>query len=325
MDYLQTFKNVLDLEAQAILKAMVLIEKAQVHQLIEIYQDLKSSGGKIIFCGVGKSGIIGQKLASTFSSLGLHTLVLHPTDALHGDLGNVNPQDAIVLISKSGTTEEILKLLPYLPIDRTRIIGLLGQVQSSLAEHCSLVFDCSIEKEACINNQAPTTSSTLALALGDAMAVVYEKWIGLSKEGFAINHPGGWLGKSIRLKVSHLMVPKINCPTVEGQDTLRSALLAMTTYPVGACAIIDKDGLIGLLVEADIRRTLLKEEFDLNTPVQKIMNKHPVVISMDSLALEALTLMESGERKFYVLPVVQGTTFVGMIRMHDLIQEGLKA
>src|SRR5690606_18458813 len=139
----------------------------QVRELTKLYDDLIATGGALVFAGVGKSGLVANKLAATFSSLGLRSFFLHPTEAMHGDLGRVGPTDGVVLLSKSGTTEELIKLLPYLPVPKQRIVGLLGEVRSTLGERCGIVFHCSVEKEACINNQAPTTSSTVALAVGD--------------------------------------------------------------------------------------------------------------------------------------------------------------
>ncbi len=188
-NYFAIFQEVLQLEAQALVRTQAHIYPAQVEQLVTIYRDLLQSGSKMIFCGVGKSGIIVQKLAATFCSLGLKAIFLHPIEALHGDLGLADPLDAIVLISKSGNTEEILKLLPFLPLGPERIIGLLGDVDSKIGQKCHLVFDCSVEKEACVVNQAPTTSTTVALGVGDAMGVVFSALIDLSREGFAAFHP----------------------------------------------------------------------------------------------------------------------------------------
>jgi arabinose-5-phosphate isomerase len=199
----------------------------EADKLVILFEKLRENNAALIFCGVGKSGIIAQKLASTFTSLGLHSFFLHPTEALHGDLGRVEKDDAIVFISKSGTTEEIVKLLPFLLQERTNMIALVGNCDSVISNECDIVFDCSVEKEACINNQAPTTSSTLALAMGDAMAVLYEAQIGLSKEGFAINHPGGILGKSLRMKVKDLMIKSSQCAVVSSDQKLQDVILAM--------------------------------------------------------------------------------------------------
>jgi len=241
---------------------------------------------------------------------------------LHGDLGRVDKNDAIVFITKSGTTEEIVKLLPFLLQERTNMIAMVGNINSSIASECDIVFDCSVEKEACINNQAPTTSSTLALAMGDAMAVVYEKWIGLSKEGFAANHPGGLLGKSLRIKVRDLMTKAQECPVVTSEQTLQDAILLMTQFPVGGCAVVDDNKFVGILVEGDIRRTFTRENQGLKTLVKNIMNTSPVIVGKDNLASEALLLMEGNKRSLQILPVVEEKEFLGFIRLHVLLKEG---
>jgi len=317
--------QVLKLEAQCILDAVKKLESCELvhmNQLKEIYAELMENGGQLIFCGVGKSGIVALKCAATFTSLGMPSWFLHPIEALHGDLGRVQKNDAIVLISKSGTTEEILKLLPFLSIQKRKIIGLLGSVNSPIAEACGLVLDCSVSKEACINNQAPTTSTTLALAMGDAMAVYFESVVGLSREGFAINHPGGILGKSLRMKVEDLMLPASMCPVLESHQTLKDVILKMTQFPVGGCAVIDSGRFIGILVEGDIRRTFAKNDLGLETPVSMIVNKTPITIEAKELAFEALKKMERKEKELSLLPVVERDQFLGFIRLHDLLKEG---
>jgi arabinose-5-phosphate isomerase len=319
MTHLNVMANVLKLEAQALLSAASLLESnhsADVEKLTKLFDQLKGTGSSIIFCGVGKSGIIANKCAATFTSLGLPSFFLHPTEALHGDLGRVGRSDAIVFLSKSGTTEEILKLIPFLECPKSHRIALVGNANSPIATQCDIFFDCSVEKEACINNQAPTTSSTLALAMGDAMAVLFETYIGLSKEGFAVNHPGGILGKSLRMKVRDLIISKENCPIVTSDQTLQDVI------PVGGCAIVEKDEFKGILVEGDIRRTFTRENQGLQTKVQSIMNTKPVSVHPDQLASEALILMESKTRSLQILPVVEGDKFVGFIRLHDLLKEG---
>jgi arabinose-5-phosphate isomerase len=317
-------RGVLKDEAAAIELAASRLTDNAWNDLRQIFESLMKTDGNLIFCGVGKSGIIGKKLASTFSSLGLPSYSLHPVEALHGDLGRVRKNDAIVFLSKSGTTEEIIKLLPYLTIEKSMRIGLLGAMNSPIAKDCGVLLDCSVDREACINNQAPTTSSTLALAMGDAMAVVYEYLTGLSKEGFAINHPSGLLGKSLRVKVRDLMLIGNSCAIVSEKATLKDVILAMTANPVGGCAIVnDKNELMGIMVEGDIRRSLASEKNQgLAASVSEIMTKSPITIGPDSLALDALRLMEKRERLISILPVVENKKFLGMIRLHDLLKEG---
>jgi arabinose-5-phosphate isomerase len=325
MAHTKTMSNVLRLEAKALEVAAVLLESSaskEVEKLTHLFQQLIMSESALIFCGVGKSGIIAQKCASTFTSLGLPSFYLHPTEALHGDLGRVRSADAVVLISKSGTTEEILKLLPFLMTKKENLIGLIGASTSPISEYCGIVFDCSVEKEACINNQAPTTSSTVALAMGDAMAVLFESLTGLSREGFAVNHPGGILGKSLRMKVKDLMIKASSCPVLSPDQTLQEVILLMTKFPVSGCAIVNGEKFVGILVEGDIRRTFTRDNLGLKTLVRDIMNPNPVTITPEHLAFEALEMMENKTRSLQILPVIEDGKFLGFIRLHELLKEG---
>lgn len=325
MSKVEILKEVLDLEAKSIESAAKKLDESSAEAIEALFLSLISTGGDLVFCGVGKSGHIGVKLSSTFSSLGLRSFFLHPTEALHGDLGRLTEKDAIVFLSKSGTTEEILKIVPFLPMKKSNIIGLLGAKTSDIGSHCGILFDCSVEKEACINNQAPTTSSTVALAMGDALAVYFEHIVGLSKEGFAKNHPGGFLGKSLRMKVEDLMWKPADCAQVASSDSLKDVILQMTNKPLGACAVIDNSEFKGLIVEGDIRRSLSEEGADLSKGVDKFYNVKPISISTSTLAFDALKIMEERENPITVLPVLDGKKFIGFLRLHDLLKAGLSS
>jgi arabinose-5-phosphate isomerase len=244
---------------------------------------------------------------------------------MHGDLGRVTKSDAIVLISKSGTTEELLNMLPYVQIPKERIVALVGKVDSPIAHKSGIVIDASVEKEACINDLAPTTSTTVALALGDAMAVLYENVMGVSKEKFAINHPAGLLGKSLSLTVDRLMIKAVDCPTVSESATLQDAILAMTQKPVGMCAVIDGGKMKGILVEGDIRRAFAKSADAIKTPVKDIMTAKPTSLCPSTLAFDALKMMENTERPLNVAPVSENGEFKGVIRLHDLFKAGFNS
>lgn len=325
LNYSAIFKAVLEQEASALMRAKDFINQELLESLVRVFEELKISQGSLIFCGVGKSGLIAQKIAATFTSLGLSSWYLHPTEALHGDMGRVKPNDAMVLISKSGTTEEILKMFPFLNLPKDRLIAMCGNPNSEIVSNCSIFLNCHIDKEACVNNLAPTTSSTLTLAMGDAMAVLYESWSGLSKESFAKNHPGGLLGKSLILKVSALMVARSQCAIVSETTLMKDVLLSMTTYPTGMCCIVDdQKRLKGIVVEGDIRRHLTTHKNLLDVEVSKVMNKNPKYIGPDILAYDALNMMEMGEKQIYVMPVVgENQELLGVLRLHDLIKAGL--
>lgn len=322
MDHLSIVKNVLKMEAEALEKAQSRLTKESLNQCVELFEWLTQMGGSLVITGVGKSGLIAQKIASTFSSLGLPSFFLHPIEAMHGDLGRVTKSDVVVMLSKSGTTKELLDLLPYLQLPKSRLIALVGNIDSPIAQQCGVVLDCTVEKEACINDLAPTTSTTLALAMGDALAVLFEAVKGVSKEQFAINHPAGLLGKSLSLTVQRLMVGIDGCGRMNVDGLLQEALLTMTQFPVGLLAITDKTKLLGILVEGDIRRALMKDANALTKPASSFMNTNPRSVESHQLAYEALKIMESKDRPVTVLPVIDAGEFKGVIRLHDLLQAG---
>jgi arabinose-5-phosphate isomerase len=322
MDHKNLFTQVLITEAQALERTASRFQEKEAKSLVELFELLALTGGSLIVSGVGKSGLIAQKIAATFSSLGLPSFFLHPTEAMHGDLGRVTKSDAIILISKSGTTEELLALLPYISVPKERIIALVGNLNSPIAHKSGIILDASVEKEACMNDLAPTTSTTVALAIGDAMAVLYENVLGVSKEKFAVNHPAGFLGKSLSLTVDKLMISVSECPSVGENSTLQEAILVMTQMPVGMCAVLESGTLKGIIVEGDIRRAFAKSADAIKTPVKELMNAQPITLDPKILAFEALKLMENRERQITVIPVVEAGIFKGVLRLHDLFKAG---
>lgn len=326
MDHKNLLKQVLKTEADALLKAADRLTDEKAEALVRLFELLAGTGGSLVISGVGKSGHIATKIAATFSSLGLPSFFLHPTEAMHGDLGRVTTKDALVIISKSGTTEELINLLPYLSLPKERIIAIVGRTQSPLAEKSGIVLDASVEKEACLNDLAPTTSTTVALALGDAMAVLYENVLGVSKEKFAVNHPAGLLGKSLSLTVDRLLTPKSDCPVITEDATLQDAIIAMTQKPLGMCAVLKGEALSGILVEGDIRRAFAKSPDAIRMKVSELMTRKPVSIKPDLLAFEALKIMENPERLISVVPVVdESGHFRGVLRLHDLFKAGFNS
>jgi arabinose-5-phosphate isomerase len=322
MGHKNLFTQVLLTEAKALERTAANFNEKSADQLVSLFEHLAGTGGSLIISGVGKSGHIATKIAATFSSLGLPSFFLHPTEAMHGDLGRVTKLDAIVLISKSGTTQELLELLPYVSIPKDRIIAIVGNLNSPIANQASIVLDASVEKEACVNDLAPTTSTTVALAIGDAMAVLYENVLGVSKEKFAVNHPAGLLGKSLSLTVERLMIKSSDCPSVSSEATLQDAILAMTQKPVGMCAILSHERLLGILVEGDIRRAFAKSAGAISTSVNELMTQKPTCLTGEMLAFEALKVMENPTRQITVAPVVNQDKFVGVLRLHDLFKAG---
>ena len=325
MNHKNVFTQVLLTEAKALEQAAEKFTDETAAKLVSVFEVLASSGGSLVISGVGKSGHIAQKIAATFSSLGLPSFFLHPTEAMHGDLGRVSKSDAILLISKSGTTEELINLLPYLQIPKERLIALVGKVNSPIAACSGIVIDASVEKEACLNDLAPTTSTTVALALGDAMAVLYENVAGVSKETFATFHPAGLLGKSLTLTVNRLMTQAKDCPIVDETATLQDAIIAMTQKPVGMCAVVSAGVMKGIIVEGDIRRAFAKDSNAIRLPITGLMNRKPTTLGPTVLALEALRVMENIDRPLNVLPIAEGDQFVGVLRLHDLFKAGFNS
>ena len=319
---LAIIQDVLHLEAAALRNAANKMRPEQTEKLAKLFQKLINEEKGLCFCGVGKSGYVAKKLAATFASLGLPAYFLHPTEALHGDLGRLHNGDAIVFISKSGNTEEIIKLLPFLSTPKERQIGLIGNPQSFLAKEVGIFLDCSVEKEACLNNQAPTTSSTVALGVGDAMAVLFESISGIDREEFAKNHPGGILGKSLRLQVKDIMLQRSQSPTLALNQTLKEAILEMTKFPVGGCAVLDFQGkFFGILVEGDIRRYFASGKTSLDIPLENLVNQNPAAVASHQRASVALELMEKREKPISLLPVIDDGIFKGFLRLHDLLKE----
>ena len=315
-------RDVLYLEAEALKNAAHKMRPEQAEKLTELFQKLIGEERGLCFCGVGKSGYVAKKLAATFASLGLSAYFLHPTEALHGDLGRLRDGDAIAFISKSGNTEEIIKLLPFLSTPKEKQIGLIGNPHSFLAKEVGIFLDCSVEKEACLNNQAPTTSSTVALGVGDAMAVLFESISGIDREGFAKNHPGGILGKSLRLQVKDIMLDRDQSPILAVGQTLKEAILEMTKFPVGGCAVLDpQKQFLGILVEGDIRRYFASGKTSLDMPLENLVNQNPTTVASQQKASRALELMEKREKPISLLPVIDEGVFKGFIRLHDLLKE----
>jgi arabinose-5-phosphate isomerase len=281
--------------------------------------------GKVVVTGVGKSGLIAQKIASTMSSTGTPAIYLHPSEAMHGNLGVVNRSDVVLAIGKSGESEEILTLLPSLRKIGSKIIALTGNRNSSLARAAAIVLFTPVKKEACPLDLAPTTSSTVALAIGDALAITLMKLRGFSSEKFALYHPGGLLGKKLLLRVSEVMRKGNRNPVVRVDADIKTLLDEISKKWTGAASIVDKKGkFTGLVTDYDIRQVLLNGKSLLNLSIREIMNPRPTTIHPDDLAIKAVDKMELRKKPFTVLPVVDGKKkAVGIIHIHDLIAQGL--
>jgi arabinose-5-phosphate isomerase len=329
MSELSDYSQVVDLlraESEAIAKAAARLRPEEVDRVIEI---LSRCAGKIVVLGVGKSGIIGQKIAATMTSSGTAAVYLHPSDALHGGLGIVNPDDVVLMLSNSGETDELLRLVPYLKRRRVPLVAILGKVRSSIAQSSDAVIDASVDQEACPLNLAPTASTTVALAIGDALAMTLMRSKGLTEDDFASNHPAGQLGKRLTLLVSDLMHGGKENPTIEADAAWMEIISAITHFGLGAVNVVDGEGrLAGIITDGDLRRSMQRvRPADLafaNLKCDDLMTRNPVVAAPQMLAFDALRLMEDRPSQINVLPVVDGRGLcVGLIRLHDIVRIGL--
>jgi arabinose-5-phosphate isomerase len=321
------FSQVVDLllmEADAIRVTTTRLNPEQVGHAIEL---LKNCRSKIVLVGVGKSGNIAEKIAATMTSSGTVAVYLHPSDALHGGLGIVTPEDVVVALSNSGETDEIVTMLPYLKHRRVPIIAIVGNTNSTLARSADVILDASVDQEACPLNLAPTTSTTVALAVGDALAMTLMQVKGLTTDDFALNHPAGRIGKRLTLKVADLMHGGTENPTIRENSAWLEVIAAISRGGLGAVNVLDDQGhLLGIITDGDLRRALQKIKLSEleNLGCSAIMTRNPVVSSPEMLAYEALRLMEDRPGQISVLPVVDKEgVCVGLIRVHDIVRSGL--
>lgn len=322
MDILAEARDVLQQEATGIEKLIPTLDQNFVNAVHMIME----SKGRVIVTGMGKSGHIARKVAATLSSTGTPSIFLHPAEGIHGDLGMVTGEDIVLAFSNSGETMEILNILPSLKRIGAKLIAVVGNHNSTLAKNSDIILDASVEKEACPLGLAPTTSTTVALALGDALAVCLLSAHHFTKNQFAIFHPGGALGRKLLLTVENVMHKGTDNPVISEDSTVQDALFMMTEKGLGAVSVVDEDGkLIGLVTDGDVRRGLETGSNFLQWPVDAMMTKGPRVIQNDKLAAEALHIMEKNQpRPITVLPVVdKDHVAVGMIHLTDLLRQGV--
>ncbi len=317
--------RVLKLEAQAILNCadrMSTKEAAgKLEKAITFFQKSLEQGGKIVVMGVGKSGKVGQKIAATLCSTGSLAIFLHPTEGLHGDLGVIRPNDSILALSYTGNTEELICLLPSLRKLGVPVIGIGGNTSSKLAEGSNVWLDAHVDSEACPHNLAPTTSTTLALALGDAIAVALMRVRGFDAQSFAEYHPGGSLGKRLNLKVADLMHKGSAVPTVGPKTQMEKVVVESTQKPLGAVLVVEGSRLLGIITDGDIRRALEHREKFFQLTAAEVMTQNPVTIQSQMMANTALQLMEDRPSQISVIPVVnEAGCWEGLIRLHDLVR-----
>ena len=313
--------SILKTEANELLQAADRVSES----IVDAAKLIDNHNGKVMICGLGKSGLIAQKIAATFCSVGRKAVFLHAVDALHGDLGIFDAGDPTIVISKSGSTEEILRLIPILKEFESPLIGIVGNMNSSIIDDLDIVLDASVDNEADPLGIVPTSSTTLTLSIGDALAGVLMSVKGFNKNDFARYHPSGTLGKRLILTVENIMQRISNVAVVNMADKLRKVVIAMTEKPNGAAIVKCKNDVFGLITDGDLRRCLAEgEDIDM-LDAEKIMTTDPVSISSNSSVDNALKLMEDRRSQISVLPVVseENGECIGLIRLHDIYQTRL--
>jgi arabinose-5-phosphate isomerase len=318
---INTFNDVFDIEIDILKTVKNSIDKNEFVKAVNIINDCK---GKVVFTGIGKSGIIAKKISATLSSTGTKSLFIHPVEGMHGDFGIIEERDCIFIISKSGKSEEICSMLPFFKAQNLPILSIIADKESEIAKKSDVVLYMKIDREACPLNLVPTCSTTASLVIGDSLAVALMKVKNFKKESFALYHPAGSLGKRLLFKVKDIMWKGEDNPVVFADDNFEKILQEITTKSLGATSVVDEDyTFIGLITDYDVRTNLNKEIF--NKKAKDIMNPNPVYINESMMAIDSLILMEEREKPFNVLPVVNDEhKNVGMIRLHDLIKVGLK-
>jgi arabinose-5-phosphate isomerase len=313
-------RQVVEIEAKTIANLVSSVNE----QFVEAVDVIYKSQGRVVLTGMGKSGLVARKIVATLNSTGTAAIYMHPTDALHGDLGMVRKEDVVIVISKSGSTEELHKLLPMFKRLGVNIIAMSGNPESILAKEADIVLNINVEEEACPHDLAPTSSTTAALVMGDAISVALLEKRGFTAEDFALLHPGGSLGKRLSLKIEEVMIKGNGIPSVKTEAPIKEVILEMTTKRLGATSIVDKDGVLyGIFTDGDLRRLLEKTMDIKDLKAKDIATKNPKVTKKDYLASFALQRMEN--YKITSLIVVDDENKpIGIVHLHDLVNLGLQ-
>lgn len=316
MEIKKIARKTIELEAESITGLLDFIND----DFVKAVQSIHDSSGRLVVSGIGKSAIVAQKIVATLNSTGTPSLYMHAADAIHGDLGMVQPNDIVMVISKSGASSEIKVLTSLIKNFGNILIGMVGNVQSFLALHADIILNTTVSQEACPNNLAPTSSTTAQMVMGDTLAVCLMELRGFSGADFAKFHPGGTLGKQLYLRVGNLLSPLV--PKVLPDATIKEVIVEMTEKRLGATAVMNEDqSVYGIITDGDLRRMLEKGASLENLRARDICSPTPKVTSPDVLAIEALDIL----RKYNItqLIVVDKTKYIGILHLHDLVKEGL--
>lgn len=309
-------KKTIDSESQSISKLSDLLTDDFV-KVVELIYNLK---GRLIVTGIGKSAIIAQKIVATFNSTGTPAMFLHASEAIHGDLGMVQPEDAVICISKSGNSPEIKILIPILNNFGNTLIAMTGNLTSFLAKHSKYVLDTTIDSESCPNNLAPTNSTTAQLVMGDCLAVCLMELRQFKSEDFAKYHPGGALGKKLLLRVKDLL-DESKKPVVKPDTDIKSAIFEISEKRLGVTAVVENEKILGIITDGDIRRMLSKTDNISGIKATDVMTINPKSVTPESMVVDALNLME--DFSITQLLVEENGTYKGIIHLHDILKEGV--
>jgi arabinose-5-phosphate isomerase len=309
-------KETIELQANSIRNLYKLLTK-DFEKAVNLINKTK---GRVIVSGIGKSAIIAQKIVATLNSTGTPSIFMHAADAIHGDLGLIQKNDIIVCISKSGNTPEIKALVPFIKKTSNKLIAITGETKSYLSEKSDIVISSYVDAEACPNNLAPTTSTTAQLVIGDAIAVCLVKLRGFSSNDFAKYHPGGNLGKKLFLNVEDVMDSK-KLPKVDVSDMMKDVIIEISNKMLGITTVLDKDKIVGVIADGDLRRQLLKSQDISKVKAFDIMSKNPKIVSKNILATEALSIMKIN--KISQLVVAEKGKYIGILHIQSLIKEGI--
>lgn len=317
-EWLAAARSAIEIEAASLARAAARLDG----ELVRAVELILGHPGKVVVTGIGKSGHIARKIVATLCSTGSSAVFLHPSEAVHGDLGIYTPGDPTVLLSKSGSTRELLALVPMLREFHSPLIGILGNAKSPLADEVDVYLDASVEREADPNNLAPTASAVTALALGDALAIALMRARNFTPEEFGRFHPGGQLGRNLRLAAREAMHTGDAVARVSPQSSVKDVIIAMTHCPLGAACVLESDGtLAGLITDGDLRRILTNHDDIRGLSASDVMTRRPISIGPDALLGDALALMEQRRSQISVLPVVdERGRALGLLRLHDIFR-----
>jgi arabinose-5-phosphate isomerase len=312
MNIVEIGKKVLATEAKAIESAISKIGE-EFEQAVNILYD---AGGRVVITGMGKSGLVGKKISATLTSIGTPSVFLHPSEALHGDIGIIHGDDIVMALSTSGETEEVLRLLTLIKRIGVKLISLVGNPESTMAKQSDVFIDCSVEKEACPIGLVPTTSTTLTLAVGDALSIALMEKKGFSEEDFRFYHPGGSIGKKL-LKVKHLMHTGSELPLAKSTSKMTDVVNTINDKKFGIAIVVNENSEVeGIITDGDLRRCLLKGIDFSSATAAGCMTKNPLSIGQNNLAVEALKIME--DKLITSLVVVENRKVAGLLHLHDL-------